>query len=164
MLTVAEAVKTCTKCLTEKALADFAKNMNYCRVCNAARFKEWYAANRERNCQKSAAWSAANAARHKATTMAWKDSNRERLREYARTHRTKRVAPYISERACAIQAVGKALRSGKIQRHPCWVCGDPKTDGHHSSYAKDMRLAVVWLCRLHHRQTHALLPRPKRAA
>ena len=45
-----------------------------------------------------------------------------------------------------------ALRSGKLQKQPCWVCGEPKSEGHHAHY--DLPLDVVWLCRKHHREAH----------
>lgn len=49
-----------------------------------------------------------------------------------------------------------ALRSGELQRQPCVMCGTRDrggtVDGHHEDYAEP--LAVVWLCRLHHRWHH----------
>ena len=49
--------------------------------------------------------------------------------------------------------VRKALKSGKLQRQPCEVCGDLKVEGHHDDYdAKP--LDVRWLCRKHHNMTH----------
>lgn len=54
----------------------------------------------------------------------------------------------------AQSAVARALRSGKLTRHPCWVCGGPAL-AHHPDY--DQPLDVVWLCQPHHKQTHALV-------
>lgn len=45
-----------------------------------------------------------------------------------------------------------AVRYGRITRQPCEVCGEPKTDGHHTDY--DKPLEVVWLCRKHHAEVH----------
>jgi len=41
-----------------------------------------------------------------------------------------------------------SIKSGKITRKPCEVCGDQKSEGHHEDYNKPYD--VVWLCRLHH--------------
>lgn len=48
--------------------------------------------------------------------------------------------------------LNKAIREGIIVRQPCWVCGDPKTSGHHPDY--DQPLGVTWLCHRHHMQLH----------
>ena len=50
--------------------------------------------------------------------------------------------------------VAYALRSGKLVKQPCWVCGE-KAVAHHPDY--DRPLDVVWLCQPHHKQTHALV-------
>ena len=54
----------------------------------------------------------------------------------------------------AKNAVRYALRTGKLKKEPCYVCGEKEVHGHHPSYAKDMRLAVVWLCVKHHNEVH----------
>ncbi len=45
-----------------------------------------------------------------------------------------------------------ARRKGLLERQPCEVCGDPKTDGHHEDYSAP--LMVRWLCRKHHKARH----------
>lgn len=50
--------------------------------------------------------------------------------------------------------VQHALRSGKLQKLPCMVCGE-KAVAHHPDY--DRPLDVVWLCQPHHKQAHALV-------
>lgn len=49
-------------------------------------------------------------------------------------------------------AIARAVKCGKIQRQPCWVCGS-KAVAHHPDY--DRPLDVVWLCQAHHKQAHA---------
>ena len=53
----------------------------------------------------------------------------------------------------AHKAFEAGLRRGLIESKPCEICGEPKTDGHHSDYAKP--LEVRWLCRAHHKAAHA---------
>ena len=45
----------------------------------------------------------------------------------------------------------RAVKSGVIKPHPCWVCGE-KAEAHHPDYSAP--LDVVWLCTLHHRRLH----------
>lgn len=52
----------------------------------------------------------------------------------------------------AHRQVNAAKRRGLIEQRPCEVCGDPKSEGHHASYAEP--LTVMWLCRMHHRAWH----------
>lgn len=54
-------------------------------------------------------------------------------------------------RRAAHIAVGNAVRDGRLEPQPCFVCG-AKADAHHADY--DAPLAVTWLCKLHHAQTH----------
>lgn len=49
-------------------------------------------------------------------------------------------------------AVQRALKSGDLVRHPCEVCGHPRTDAHHDDY--NAPLEVRWLCRQHHTKLH----------
>lgn len=47
-----------------------------------------------------------------------------------------------------------AVRSGKISRNPCEVCGSSElVHAHHADYS--MPLDVTWLCPLHHARLHA---------
>lgn len=51
--------------------------------------------------------------------------------------------------------VGNALRDGKLNRKPCEVCGNVKSEAHHDDYSKP--LLVVWLCDTHHKARHRML-------
>ena len=59
------------------------------------------------------------------------------------------------ERKKCYYAYEHALRSGKLVRLPCEVCGNKKSEGHHESYSKP--LDVKWLCRKHHYEEHKKL-------
>ena len=56
------------------------------------------------------------------------------------------------ERIKAREAVYYAIRSGKLIKTSCQVCGNTKVTAHHDDYSKP--LAVRWLCAVHHREIH----------
>ncbi len=57
----------------------------------------------------------------------------------------------------AHSAVAYALRSGKLRKTPCAMCGKEKNiHAHHQDYSKP--LDVVWLCTQCHRRLHAVFP------
>ena len=77
------------------------------------------------------------------------DRGRARRRvEYQRAYRKRNHSKYVARNKLAY-----AVRRGKIKRMPCAVCGDPKSQGHHSDYA--LPLNVEWLCVKHHWERHA---------
>jgi hypothetical protein len=45
-----------------------------------------------------------------------------------------------------------AMKTGRLERKPCEVCGDKRVEGHHDDYNKP--LDVRWLCRKHHSEAH----------
>ena len=47
---------------------------------------------------------------------------------------------------------GNAIRSGKLKRMPCEVCGSENVQAHHDDYSKP--LDVRWLCVKHHNEHH----------
>jgi hypothetical protein len=46
----------------------------------------------------------------------------------------------------------RAIKSGKLIKKNCEVCGDTDTHMHHDDYNKP--LDIHWLCRKHHREIH----------
>lgn len=50
------------------------------------------------------------------------------------------------------QKVAEALKSGKLIRQPCEICGDSPAQAHHDDYNKP--LEVRWLCRKCHTEWH----------
>jgi hypothetical protein len=87
---------------------------------------------------------------------------REALREKARAyyrrrgqHVRERMQAYYGmnpEKVRAHNTVFVEIRAGRMERQPCEVCGNPRTDAHHDDYARP--LDVRWLCRVHHREIH----------
>src|ERR1700691_3817842 len=72
-----------------------------------------------------------------------------RLRKLVYQARGRRSHP---EKSRARGVVSKAIKSGRLVREPCRVCGNPKSEAHHEDYSKP--LEVIWLCLEHHREHH----------
>jgi hypothetical protein len=137
------SAKRCFKCLEVKPLVCFYKHaamgdghLNKCKECA------------------------------KKDVMATRLAKIEHYREYdrARASMPHRRAKAISigarwrqqhpKRKKAQTALRGALRSGEVQKLPCFVCG-AEAEAHHPNY--DAPLDVVWLCSPHHKQAHALV-------
>ena len=80
----------------------------------------------------------------------YRKGNVEKLRK---AHRAWMIA-HPNRKKCK-DAYRYALNVGKLKRGVCDVCGAVEVDGHHTDYEKP--LEVVWLCREHHLEAHALL-------
>lgn len=125
--------QTCLTCQKSRPLTQFAKGgqkglTRQCHKCEAARYRRYYQAVKEK-----------------------------RVTDLMR----RRVAH--PERDLARAHVAVALADGRLRRQACWVCG-ATAEPHHPCYDEAYRLDVVWLCRSHHRQTHALLKFNKKAS
>lgn len=59
----------------------------------------------------------------------------------------------------ARRMVLNAIRSGKVVRLPCEVCGDTKSQAHHTDYRQPLN--VKWLCFKHHREEHGQIVNQK---
>lgn len=135
--------KRCFKCLCMKPIDDFYKHsqmadghLNKCKECA------------------------------KRDVSAHRIENIERIRQYDKKrasmpHRialrreiVKKYVGHFPSRKKANTAVNNAIRDGRLNRQPCWVCGN-KAVAHHADY--DRPLDVVWLCQSHHKQAHALI-------
>lgn len=133
--------KACKVCLVTKPLSEFYKHPKMADG-HLGKCKE---------CQKAASSKARNA-------------DPERYREYDRQrgklpHRialaiaqTKKWRAEDARRMKCHNAVARALKSGKIEPLPCFVCGNENSNAHHPSY--DLPLDVVWLCAVHHKECH----------
>lgn len=144
-------MKSCSKCGVDKAESEFYTNRasadgftSACRVCINADQK----ARRERlNASRPPDW------KQKTADMA----------AYQREWLAKRpgyMASYMKkwyaknkDRMIVKQRVRDAVRSGKMVKQPCHVCGELKVEAHHPDYSRP--LDVVWLCKAHHREVHS---------
>ena len=98
---------------------------------------------------------------------AYRKNNAEKMREYQRTYNQKwRIKNgYENEKRSKLKYPYKEkirkifqwnVRSGKIKKMPCEVCGNPNAQGHHEDYTKP--LEVIWLCPLCHKEKHKMKP------
>ena len=140
----ASQMKTCFKCKKRLPLDAFYRHsamadgyLGKCKECAKLDVK----ANYKRRVEEKRAY---DSVRTRTT-----DRRAAKLR-YQQTARSKHP-----DKNRARARVAYALRTGKIERRPCEVCGDPKSEAHHEDYAKP--LDVRWLCFKHHRETEGRL-------
>lgn len=161
MMHTSSGDKTCSKCRRELRLKDFQKDAsrrdgysNQCRACIRVRLKLHYL--------RDPAAKSAQVSRLKATIARMSEEG-----DYAELRRVctrKRIAANPEKYAAAAR-VRYAVKTGKLKRLPCEVCGSTTwVDAHHDDYSKP--LDVIWLCRTHHSERHAWLviqrgPTPK---
>lgn len=132
-------MKTCFKCGVEKPLDEFYahpymkdKHLNKCKECARRDVQQNYAAKRE----KYAAY--------------YKQRQQTAERRRACVEHMRRSRLRYPEKYQARRKLGDALRSGKIKKGVCVVCGtDQDIQAHHIDYNKP--LDVVWYCGKHHR-------------
>lgn len=147
--------KKCTRCGEVKDIAAFPRQRTYCRKCHNAQSTKYYRPSRHTESYRiRARWHTqqyriANPEKVKEQKKRYRKEQLPKLLEEGRFYRSK-----FPERKRAHDAVKYALSIGKLTREPCFICGEPKADCHHSSYATDMRLHVTWLCRKHHSEVH----------
>lgn len=130
MTSPAPETRVCSVCEKEVLVSQLAKKTprgkHYKRSwCKSCEYKK-RSASRKRNPERRARDAAKNLLRNKRPER--------RLKVLARA------------------AVMNALRSGKLIKQACEVCGCSQTEGHHDDYTKP--IDVRWLCQEHHRMAH----------
>lgn len=134
------SIKTCFKCGAVRPLTDFYRHpamadghLNKCKACTKRDVSE----HRAKNIEHVRAYDRARGNRQPASYRA------EYLRKYP-------------ERRKANNAVGNALRDGRLWKSPCCMAPDCYSSrsivGHHTHY--DAPLCVVWLCQACHVALH----------
>lgn len=135
-------MKHCFKCGLTKPLDDFYRH---------PRMADGHL-NKCKTCAKSDAISNRNAKLdyyRSYDVKRFRDDTSRRAAQYASTRELHKKYP---ERHRARNAVGNAVRDGRLVRLPCEVCGEVKSEAHHEDYSKP--LDVRWLCRRHHEEHH----------
>lgn len=63
----------------------------------------------------------------------------------------KRLTPEKKEKRRARAVIYSRIKRGKMERHPCEICGNPKSEKHHyAGYSKDKAAIVRDLCKMCH--------------
>ena len=144
-------MKYCSGCNQNKDLAMFGKDLSKddglsyrCKACLSAYQK----ARRDLlNADKPPDW--------KRKTQDMAAYQREWLAKHPgyHTHRKKEWYAKNKERQSVRYKVKYALKTGKLVKTPCQVCGELEVQGHHPDYSRP--LEVVWLCQKHHLEIHS---------
>ena len=146
-------MKKCSVCNKEKEVTDYYKGYAKCKACHYEVTKKYRDSEVGKEVRK-----------REAINARLSGKKQERQKRYEQTEKfkvaTKRYEEkrYLTEhgkaRLAAKNAVGYALKMGRLIKTPCWICGEKMTEAHHPSYDKDMRLVVSWLCSKHHNEIH----------
>ena len=132
-------MKKCFKCNEKKELSEFYKHsgmsdghLGKCKVCT----------------------------KQDAYIHRHESPNREKILAYDRGRGARQDSSYQKEyrkkfpkKYKAHSLINYAIKSNKLFREPCEICGKEKTHAHHDDY--DKPLNIRWLCAEHHRQWHA---------
>ena len=137
--------KTCFKCKEEQPITEFYVHrrmgdghLGKCKACTKADVK----ARRVAEPHKLAAYERKRRA---------DPERRSKQLEYQKTTRANNSFKYHAR--AMTQA---AIRTGRLRRMPCSVCGNDNTEAHHEDYSKP--LSVTWLCFVHHMERHGNVP------
>lgn len=138
--------KKCFKCGEMKPLSDYYKHggmkdgrLNKCKGCA----KRDSTATRMSKLDEARAYDLRRA----------KTPNRKKQILAAARRRRQKHPEQMKERTRAHNAVARAVRSGRLLRGPCNVCGTAEdVHAHHDDYSKPMM--IEWLCNHHHRVRH----------
>lgn len=156
-------IKACTRCKIEKKAGQFYKRSaskdglkTECKKCTKAYGADYRRKNHERIL-----------AINRRYVRKYPDKIAVYQAAYSRIYALKypergvacrrRYALKYPEKRKAMEAVAVAIKSNKLKRMPCEVCGNPKSEGHHHSYLPEHHLDVKWLCRKHHREEHVIM-------
>lgn len=152
-------MKPCKKCGETKPLTEFYINaqlrdghVNTCKTCWTAKGREYHAKpeNKERKRVRQREYRSKPEKKTMELTAEklWRTNpvNRAKLTEKQREYRQRHADKYRAHRL-----VGYAVKTGRLAKKPCCVCGD-EAEAHHDDYSQP--LAVQWLCRYHHVQAH----------
>ena len=146
-------MKKCSLCGVEKEITEFYTNYAKCKSCRYEWTKAYRASEAGKKTRKKEAINA-RISRKKKERQKRYDATEKGIENKKKYESKRYFSPEGKLKLAAKNAVRYALKTGKIVKLPCFVCGDTLVEAHHPSYAKDMRLSVVWLCSVHHNQIH----------
>jgi len=143
-------MKKCFKCNQVLDLSEFYKHpsmldghLNKCKSCNKKDSED-----RRKEKEKDVNWVLSERKRHREKSRKYREAGKASKADQEYKNKWAKQNP---EKIKAHRIVNSALRSGKIHRHPCFICGN-KAQAHHDDYSKP--LEVIWVCPKHHAEIH----------
>lgn len=121
--------------------------LSYCKSCTKKRIDK----HRAKNIEKIKAYDRVRSALpHRASAR----------RDYSKTEKGKEVKARTSKKWIennpkkrrAHQAIKNEIRSNRLKKEPCSICGKPNVHAHHFDY--DKPLDIIWLCPKCHSDWH----------
>lgn len=146
-------MKSCSVCSVEKPLTDYYKGYALCKSCHYDKVKIYRMSEAGKLVRKKERRTAKESGKYKEWQKKYylTDKGRQTAKKYEQNRCSGEAGKL---RQAARNAVKYAIKVGKLIKEPCFMCGSQKAIAHHSSYAKDMRLLVTWLCSKHHNEIH----------
>lgn len=141
----------CSMCGEEKPKSEFHKRtcrlrgyQSKCKMCVSQYYREKYATDPEHKRKRN------------NFVNRWRANNPDAWSEIAKRCRDKHdyQGQYPRVRKRASWRVKEAIRSGRMKRLPCNICGERLSHAHHCDYNKP--LEVMFLCADHHRGWHRI--------
>jgi hypothetical protein len=146
-------MKSCSVCKVIKPLTEYLKGYAKCKSCRYEVIKKYRASEAGKEMRKKEAINARLSGKKQIRQKRYEQTEKGKLQQ--KKYDAKRYEGVEGKaRMAAKNAVKYALKVGKLVKEPCWICGENMSEAHHPSYAKDMRLAVTWLCSVHHNEIH----------
>lgn len=138
----------CGKCKKDKLLSDFYATGPPCKKCRRSYDVAYIKRNRSRIREYGLKYEASEG--RKTMKRKWYLANKAQISR-ARKEYKKRYP----EKRRAHKFVYSAIKSGRLYRQPCEICGTEKNiHAHHDDYAKP--LDIRWFCITHHNLYHSL--------
>ena len=146
-------MRLCKKCNVVKDLSEFYAYRSDCKICFREYVKQYRASEKGKEVRKREAVNARITGKQQIRQKRYEQTEKGKLQQ--KKYDAKRYEGVEGKaKLAAKNAVKYALKVGKLIKQPCWLCGENMSQAHHSSYEKDMRLSVVWLCSAHHNEIH----------
>lgn len=146
-------MKTCSTCGEKKEVTEYYKNYAKCKSCCYEVNKKYRTSERGKEVRRKEAINARLSGKKQERQKRYEKTEKAKLAD-KRYEQKRYQSPNGKARQAAKNAVKYAIRTGKLVKQPCFICGLEESVAHHSSYARDMRLAVTWLCTPHHNEIH----------
>lgn len=146
-------MKTCSVCSKEKEVTEYYFGYAKCKTCHYERIKKYRASERGKEVRRKEAINTRLSGKKQIRQKRYDATEKARLAN--KRYEQKRYQSVEGKaKQSAKNAVKYALKTGKLVKEPCFMCGSKESMAHHSSYARDMRLTVTWLCATHHNEIH----------